>query len=88
MFTNTPIMYHSILSPPEMFRVRVQNVSHHDKQRALTLFVTNKTLKTFKTNKMFLLLWCSKYKRRQHRQSQTTQYRRNCPLLSQLSLNT
>lgn len=40
MFTNTPIMYHSILSPPEMFRVRVQNVSHHDKQRALTLFAT------------------------------------------------
>ena len=40
MFTNTPVMYHSILSPPEMFRVRVQNVSHHDKQRALTLFAT------------------------------------------------
>lgn len=40
MFTNTPIMYHSILSPPEMFRVRVQNVSNHDKQRALTLFAT------------------------------------------------
>lgn len=40
MFTNTPVMYHSILSPPEMFRVWVQNVSRHDKQRALTLFAT------------------------------------------------
>lgn len=40
MFTNMPVMYHSILSPPEMFRVRVQNVSHHDKQRVLTLFAT------------------------------------------------